>query len=156
MRNPIEDRGFSLVEVLVAMALLAVMVTGLAAVIVLAVRVGAGAEEQTMAATLAAQKLEELRSSLGGTVPTPAGSLQTDVPGYVEWLDHQGQPIGASLNPSAVYVRRWVVGPLPGTSDNGLLQVLVSSVVRDRSVAGGAVRRRHANEALLATFIGRR
>jgi type II secretory pathway pseudopilin PulG len=150
-RQPEPDWGFALAELLVAMALIAVAVAGLAALIVLAVRVAAGAHEQTRATILAAQKLEQLRVETAGTVPGAAGSLATSVPGYVDWLDRDGQP---AAGPSAVYVRRWAVGPVSGVPDVGLLQVLVSSVIRDRSAASPRVRQ--ANEALLVTFNGRR
>jgi type II secretory pathway pseudopilin PulG len=149
-----EERGFTLVEVLVAMLLLAGTLSALASLIVLAVRVAAGAREQTMTAVLAAQKIEELRSTLAGTVPTSGGSLDTSLPGYGDWLDGTGQ---SAASATAVYVRRWAVGPLPAASDVAVVQVLVSTVPRDRIVAsGGGPRSRHTNEALLVTFTGRR
>ena len=150
-----DERGFTLAEVLVAMVLLAGTLSALAALIVLAVRVAAGAHEQTTTAVLAAQKIEELRATLVGTVPAAGGSLGTSLPGYGDWLDNTGQP--AVVPASAVYVRRWMVGPAPGAPGVGVIQVLVSAVSRDRVVAaGGGSRTRHANEALLATFTGRR
>jgi hypothetical protein len=136
------------------MALVSVAVASTAALIVLAVRVAAGAETQTMAAVLAAQKMEMLRASLGGTVPAASGSIQTSLPGYADWLDAQGRPAGPF---GAVYVRRWMVGPAPGHSEIGLVLVLVSRVARDGPVAAaGGVRIRHRDEALVATLIGRR
>jgi len=148
------DRGFALAELLVAMALIAITVVGLASLILLAVRVAAGAREQTRATILATQKLEQLRLATAGTVPPAAGSLTTSLPGHADWLDVDGQP---ATTRSAVYIRRWMVGPVPGVSDVGMLQVLVSTVIRDRSGAGSGVPRiRQANEALLITFSGRR
>jgi len=154
MRGKGNDRGFALAELLVAMTLIATTVVGLASLILIAVRVAAGAREQTRATILATQKLEQLRLATAGTVPATAGSLATSLPGYADWLDVDGQPATAL---SAVYVRRWAVGPVPGVPDAGALQVLVSTVSRDRSAAGpGVPRVRQANEALLVTFSGRR
>ena len=108
-----------------------------------------------MATVLAAQKVETLRAALTGTVPAQAGSLQTSVSGFADWLDRAGQPTAGPTG--AVYVRRWVVGPAPGHSDLGLIQVLVSTVSHDRHIAAaGGSRTRHRDEALLATFVGRR
>lgn len=150
-----DERGFTLAEVLVATVLLAGTISALAALIVLAVRVAAGAHEQTTTAVLAAQKIEELRAAFAGTVPAAGGSLGTSLPGYGDWLDGIGQP--AAVPASAVYVRRWMVGPAPGAPGVGVIQVLVSTVSRDRVIAAaGGPRTRHANEALLATLTGRR
>ena len=150
-----DERGFTLAEVLVAMVLLAGTLSALAALIVLAVRVAAGAHEQTTTAVLAAQKIEELRAALAGTVPAAGGSLGTSLPGYGDWLDNTGQPALAPA--SAVYVRRWMVGPAPAAPGVGVIQVLVSTVSRDRVVtAAGGTRLRHPHEALLVTFTGRR
>ena len=148
-----DDGGVALAELLVAMALIAVTVAGLAVLVVLAVRVAAGAHEQTRATVLAAQKLEQLRAATMGTVPAAAGSLSTDVPGYADWLDSDGQP---ATGPSAVYVRRWTVGPVPAVPDVGMIQVLVSTVIRDRFAAGVSPRLRQTNEALLVSLTGRR
>jgi type II secretory pathway pseudopilin PulG len=145
--------GFALAEVLVAMVLIAVTVGGLATLIVLAVRVASGAQEQTRATMLAAQKVEQVRAAVSGTVPAAAGSLAVDVPGHVDWLDIDGQP---ATGPSAVFVRRWATLPVSGTPDVGMIQVLVSTISRDRVAGGGLPRTRQANEALLVTFIGRR
>ena len=146
------DNGFALADVLVAMALIAVAVASLAALVVLAVRVAAAAGEQTTATGLASQKLEQLRLETISTVPALAGSVGMDVPGYVDWLDIDGQPTGGQ---AAVYVRRWAVGPVPGVPGAGFLQVLVSTVIRDRqAAASGLPRLRHANETLLVTLSG--
>jgi len=148
------DDGFALAEVLVAMVLIAVAMTSAAGLVVLAVRVASAAGEQTSATVLATQKIEQLRAATMGTVPASSGSIGTDVPGSVDWLDIDGQPAGGQ---AAVYVRRWAVGPVPGVPGVGFFQVLVSTVVRDRAaVAGGLPRVRHANETVLVTFGGTR
>jgi prepilin-type N-terminal cleavage/methylation domain-containing protein len=151
---PNEDRGFTLVEVLAAMVLVALAVMNVANLIVLAVRVAWAAETETMSAVLASQKLEELRSVFAGTVPSVGGSLQVSLAGFSDDLDVAGRPASPA---SAVYVRRWATGPVAGTPDVGLLQVLVTTHVADRPIAAaGGARARHRNEALLATLTGRR
>ena len=144
------DGGFTLIEVLIAMALIAVVVVGLAGLITLAVRVAQGAREQTLASILAAQKLEQLRSTPGSSGPMPGGSLDTSLPGYADWLDERGQLAGGAG--VAVYVRRWAVAPAPSLSNVAVLSVLVSTVARDAQAPAGTPRARQANEALLLTL----
>ncbi len=151
-----DERGFTLPEVIIAMLLVSGTLSVLAGVVVLAIRVVSAAQEQTATAILAAQKVEELRASLTGTVPATGGALAISVPGFADWIDASGQ---ATAGPSsaAVYVRRWATGPAPGIPDMGVIQVLVSTVSRDRRLsAAGGPRARHENEALLVTFTGRR
>ncbi len=148
------EGGFGLAEVLVAMGLVAVAVAGLATLVTLAVRSAVGAHDQTRATILAAQKMEQLRAVTTATVPASAGSLATDVPGYVDWLTGDGQP---ALGAAAIYVRRWAVGPVAGQPNVGMLQVLVSTTTRDRAAAAaGPPRVRAPDEALLVTLTGRR
>jgi prepilin-type N-terminal cleavage/methylation domain-containing protein len=151
---PNEDRGFTLVEVLAAMVLVALAVMNVATLIVLAVRVAWAAETETMSTVLASQKLEELRSVLAGAVPSAGGSLQVSVAGFADELDVAGQPVSPA---SAVYVRRWAIGPVAGTPDVSVLQVLVTTKAADRPIAAaGGARTRHRDEALLTTLMGRR
>lgn len=151
---PNEDRGFTLVEVLAALVLVALATANAAALIVLAVRIAWAAETETMSAVLASQKLEELRSVLAGAVPSAGGSLQSSVAGFADDLDVAGRPASPA---SAVYVRRWAMGPVPGTPDVGLLHVLVTTRAADRPIAAaGGARTRHRDEALLTTLTGRR
>ena len=57
-----DDRGFSLIDALVASAILATGISGLAQLFVAASRTAVVAAQVTTAATLAAQKIEELRA----------------------------------------------------------------------------------------------
>ena len=153
VRNRSSD-GFTLIETLVAVALLAGLAAGLARVVVVAsraVRIGAADSVATFAAT---QKLEELRSlewsfdsrtgarvtdtttdlaqpgSRGGGVglrPSPAGAMEAALPGYVDYLDASGAWIGtgAEPQPGTVYVRRWAVATHESNQDLLVLQVAV-------------------------------
>ncbi len=161
--------GFSLVETLVATALLATAVVSLAQLAGLAARGNVRSRNTTYAAVLAAQKLEELRAlawhvdaqgvavsdlttdttvtpeaSEGGTglAPSPATALLNNTDGWVDYLDGEGRKLGGGLRPPAntAYVRRWVVQPLPESPDHALIiQVLVT---RDAGSREGRARRR--------------
>lgn len=90
-------RGVSLVEVLLAMSLLAAGVLGLAHLLAVAVGVNVASRHTTFATVLAAQKAEELLA--GG-----------DIAGSEDVIDG--------------FRRRWTVHSLPGSS-SGLLVVQV-------------------------------
>jgi type II secretory pathway pseudopilin PulG len=151
-----DARGFSIIEVLMATALMVAAVASLAQLFALSTTRNKSAKNTTFAAVLAQQKMEQLRSltwgfdalglpttdtttdttkfpeTAGGTglSPSPVNTLQQNVVGYVDYLDSKGQTLGgASVNPpgSAVYIRRWMVEPLPTNPNNTIvLQVLVT------------------------------
>ena len=177
-----DDRGFTLIEVMVAMILLAIMSLGVAGMFGTAIRATQAARSQTSTATLAEQKLEQLRSltwgfdtsgqnlpvtdtttnlSLDhptsdghGLDPSPADSLSTNTAGYVDYLDRHGAWVGTGTTPppTAMYIRRWNIQPLPTNPNSTLiLQVLVTPVIREANVSGVVNRVRYANDALVAT-----
>jgi Tfp pilus assembly protein PilV len=120
-------RGFSLVESIVAVGLLAVTLILLAHVVAVAVSTNAFARQATLAAIFAGDKLEQLRLSRDIDVS----------PVVSEFLDNQGETVcGGTACESAVYVRRWSVAPFGGVPDAYLLQV----VVRHRSSASREAR----------------
>jgi prepilin-type N-terminal cleavage/methylation domain-containing protein len=141
MRRGANSRGFSLLEVLFATTILTVAVISLAHVFAVAVRANAAARTSTVAALLAAQKMEQLRAlpwgfdaagapvsdtTTGGAglSPSPSGALDRDVNGYSDLLDASGRKVlhaGA-----AAFVRRWSVAPLPSHPDTLVLQVMVA------------------------------
>ena len=154
-------RGYALVEVMLACALLVAVAAGTAQAIPMAFRATLAARTHTTAAVLAAQKLEQLRSAAwrsdlvgaparwqavsdtssdlstdppgGGGIglsASPAGTLDANVPPYVDHLDGSGQWVGSQDSPpaGAVYTRRWSIRPLPGDPDNTMvIQVLVTT-----------------------------
>ncbi len=150
------DAGFSLLETVLAAGILASLAVGVAQVFAVSARGSDIARVQTLAAILAAQKMEQLRSltwahAPGGAAlsdtstdlssdpptdggfglrPAPAGSLDADVPLYVDYLGASGMRVAA--RDSAAYVRRWSIAPI--ASDPGNLLFLQ---VRVLIVAGG-------------------
>jgi len=178
-----KDAGFTIIEVLVALLLVAIMSAGVAELFTLSIRSTSAARNQTSTATAAAQKLEQLRAltwgfddsgtglpvsdtttdlsvqpattSGNGLNPSPDGTLETNTPGYVDYLDSAGQWMGTGATPpaGAVYIRRWSIKPLPTNPNNTLiLQVLVTTVRREMQAAAlGGTRRRMADDSLVAT-----
>ena len=106
--------GFSLVEVLVAVTVVAVGVVSLAQLLVVATGTARSARVRSMALLIAQQKLEELQGAPVLSDPSPAQALSTDTPPYVDRLATR----------DGVYTRRWSIDAIPGT-DAFVLQVLV-------------------------------
>jgi prepilin-type N-terminal cleavage/methylation domain-containing protein len=149
------QRGFSLVEVLFALVVLSVAVSGLAHLLTVAAYTNARARATTYAAVLAQQKIEQLRGLAyafdpgGGAVTdvdtditaqpelpgggaglqsSPPGTLAANTVGYVDYLDASGASLGGAAAvppPGTTYIRRWSVEPLPSTANTMVLQVLV-------------------------------
>jgi prepilin-type N-terminal cleavage/methylation domain-containing protein len=161
------EAGFTIVEVLVALTLIACSAIGVAQLFHVAVASTRAARHQTSTSTLAVQKLEQLRalrwvwaSETGlpdqdastdlstdpatdtgvGLTPSPAGTLAANVPGYVDYLDARGSWVGTGAIPPgpAMYIRRWSIDPLPADPGNTLLlQVLVTTIRRASQAAPG-------------------
>jgi len=162
------EKGFSLVEVLLATTLLTVAIASLAQLFAISTRANTNARLTTFTTVLAQQKMEQLRSltwgfdSQGlpltdtstnitaaveaptggkGLTPSPVGALGENTDGYCDFLDGNGQSLGGGTTPpaNAIYVRRWTVEPLPTNPNNTLvLQVLVARN-RSRNAADQAV-----------------
>ena len=148
--------GFSLVETMVATALLATAVVTLAQLFVLSTKTNVASHNTTYAAVLAEQKMEELRAlawgydtqglpisdtatdttvtpmtTSGGTglQPSTSTALQENTSGYVDFIDAFGNKLGTGANPpqNANYTRRWSITALPTNPNNTLvIQVLVT------------------------------
>ena len=145
------SRGFSLVEVLVAMGLLTVVSLGVAQLFALSTRANVVAKGATSTTAMAEQKLEQLRGLTWGfdlagqglplsdtttnlTVtpptndgsglnPSPSDSLEQNTTGFVDFLDGSGNWVGTGSTPpaTAVYIRRWSIQPLPTNPNNTLV-----------------------------------
>jgi len=175
------EAGFSLIEVLFAMVILMIAALGLAQMFAVAIQRNAGARHQTSTTVLGVQKMEQLRAltwgfdpinpgmpisdvstdlasdppggSGKGLNPSPTNSLDVNTQGYVDFLDKHGQWVGTGSTPppTAQYIRRWSIQPLPTNPNNTLvLQVLVTPVYREQQQAGGT-RTRQADDTLLTT-----
>lgn len=169
------SRGFSLVEVMFSMAILMAIALGVVQLFATATKSNLNAKGQTSTVTLAVQKMEQLRgltwgfdlTGLGlplsdtttnlaqdpptndgrGLNPSPAGTLDANTDGYVDYLDQFGAWVGTGAMPpaTAYYIRRWSIEPLPTNPNNTLiLQVMVTTVATEqaRQAAGGAGSRR--------------
>ncbi|MGE5835098.1 MAG: type IV pilus modification PilV family protein [Acidobacteriota bacterium] len=177
-----DQAGFTLVELLVALSLLTIVAAGIAQLFAVTVRDARAARDQTMTMMLAMQKMEQLRGltwrvdSAGGAVSdlttdlsrsppdasgsglgaSPAGTLDTNTAGFVDFLDSNGRWVGTGTGPppAATYLRRWSIEPLPSDPGNSLLlRVLVTTRIRDAgATAAGQARFRRADEALLVTI----
>jgi prepilin-type N-terminal cleavage/methylation domain-containing protein len=160
--------GFSLVETLVAVAILASGLTALAQLVTIAVGNNARSRSTSVASMLAADKIEQFRALVfgfdglglrltdlstdtavvpeqarGGTglSPSPAGSLLSDVAGYCDFADADGRPLsstGGAAPPGAVYVRRWAIRPLPASPDDVLVIQVFVTARADRALTGTA------------------
>jgi hypothetical protein len=124
------QRGFSLVEAVIAVSLVVVALVPLAQLVATGVRNGLMARTRTTATMLAEQKMEELRA-LPWAVLAAGG-------GAVDYLDGAGAPLCPGAKQpceGTVYVRRWSAAL--STFNNGvlLLQVEVTSVGESRGAA---------------------
>jgi prepilin-type N-terminal cleavage/methylation domain-containing protein len=145
------ESGFSLVETLVATAILATVSLGVAQMFIYAATETRGGKIETSATTMAEQKLEQLRSltwgydteGLGlplsdtttnlakdtpdatgtGLNPSPAFALDRNTTGFVDFLDINGGYLGTgSTSPAnTAYIRRWSIEPLPTNPNNTLI-----------------------------------
>jgi prepilin-type N-terminal cleavage/methylation domain-containing protein len=117
------DRGFALLEVIVAAALLVVLAAGVSRIVAAAVREGHASRLRAVATVAAADKIEELRSL---TV--------AEVIGGADYLDATGASIGSGVAPpSAVYSRQWTVQPLDGDPD--IVSLRVDVFARDAALS---------------------
>lgn len=163
-RHGFGAQGFSLAEVLVSMGLLTAVSIGVAQLFAVAGKANLVAKGVTSTTAMAEQKMEQLRAltwgyatdgtglpvsdsrtnlsvepanqSGSGLNPSPSGSLERNTPGFCDFLDASGVWVGTGTNPppTAVYVRRWAITPLPTNPNNTLiLQVLVTPIVNEAS-----------------------
>ena len=94
-----------------------------------------------------------------GLSSSPAGALLRNTAGYCDYLDKHGVWVGNGGSPptAAVFIRRWSVARLPWSpSDSLVLQVLVTTVVRDRQASPSPPRRRLAGDAMVVTVLTRK
>lgn len=174
------QRGFSLVETLVASVILATTLVSLAELIGMAVKSNASARTSTVATVLAAQKLEQLRAltfgfnarggpitdtttetgvsppqPTGGTGLTPStvNTLVTSVDGYVDYLDGDGRVVGrgTAIPPGTVYIRRWMITPVPANPETTLIVQVFVTQRKDRAVVNSQRLTQMPGEARLVT-----
>ena len=121
MRDSTRDEGFSLIETLIACALLATALLSVGHLSTAAVTMLMDARSRTEATMLAVSKLEELRSS---AAPVAGGDT----------VDARGQPPQGAV--SRLFERRWSVAAV--SPDARILTVGVTPA--PRGIAGREVR----------------
>jgi prepilin-type N-terminal cleavage/methylation domain-containing protein len=142
--------GFTLVEVLMALLLLAGVLLSWATVSMVSERTAERAHETALATALASQKLEQLRALAMGAAPdgstlddiasdvaawppapsggaglalSPAGALASNTAGFVDYLDSAGAWVGkGSVAPAAgTFARRWSIEPADPSAPDTLV-----------------------------------
>lgn len=123
-------RGFTLVETLVATAILVTALAGIAQLFVLGSHLTRQAGASGMALVAAQDKLESLlgqaftyddtgeEATDSALEPSPEWSLSEDVEPYVDWLDESGQP--QAEPDDAVLIRRWRISSLGATTPDAI------------------------------------
>lgn len=124
MKSRNNDRGFTLVEVVVAMLVFTVGIVALAQLMAVTMRMQAHGRNQTSAVRLAQDKLDQLMSLNFTTSPavqiTGSDSLSADVENYFD-------------NDVDGYTRRWLVVAGPdGNADLRQITIRVVPDVQDR------------------------
>jgi prepilin-type N-terminal cleavage/methylation domain-containing protein len=158
----LDDRGFTLTEVLVAMLILMSGAMAAAGLFTVAAASARTARVETQTTVLAAAKMEQLQSLAwgydDGGAPvsdmstdlsvepatnggpglrvSPVDALDRNCPGYVDYLDAGGRWVGSGPVPlpEASYLRRWSIQPLAQYPNEVLvMRVLVTTVARGAS-----------------------
>jgi prepilin-type N-terminal cleavage/methylation domain-containing protein len=158
-----DDAGFTLIEALAAVVLVAIAATTVAQLVAVAMRAGSASGQALVAQQVARERMEQLKAlawTSDGVVPvsdwstdlsvTPAAptgggglgespphTLTTNIRGYCDFVDASGRWLSNETNPpvGAAWVRRWSIEPIAALSDTLLLQVVV---VPTRSVSASA------------------
>jgi hypothetical protein len=124
--------GTTLAEAVVAIGLLAGAVVLLAGLSHLAVRSATLARERSLAGIWAVQKMEALCRDVRPLSTSPGDALDSDSPGFVEYLDARGN---VTAGEGAMFVRRWSVTAMTPAAD--LLAIQVDAAVCRREPGSG-------------------
>jgi|CXWL01.1.fsa_nt_gi prepilin-type N-terminal cleavage/methylation domain-containing protein len=130
--------GFTLVEVLVAIALFSSGLALVTQLVVLVSRSTVASRDMSYASALASQKLSQLATvAVVGLTPSPPDAWMRTA-GNVEYLDSAGGVLSASASPpnSAVYIRRWSVTPLTGDVTGGVVLQVSAGRLRRQPLGG--------------------
>ena len=120
-----DEQGFSLLDVLVASAILAVGLLSLAQLLAMTVAANASARRATYAVLLAAQKIEDLHA-------VPWEWLEGNTGESADVLDRAGTTLQGPPG-AAAYTRRWSVDPLPVDPTNTLVIQVIVGTPRDEA-----------------------
>ena len=139
-----QARGFTLIEVLIALGILVLAALGTAQLLGAAAVAVRDARVHAVAATAAAQRMEQLLAlewGAPGLAISPAGALDDNVDGCVDYLDADGQVLGAGpmVPAGAAFVRRWSIDVGAGERPEArVLRVVTRSLAADLAGARGA------------------
>jgi prepilin-type N-terminal cleavage/methylation domain-containing protein len=164
--NREEERGFSLIEVMIAILILTVGLLSLAQMMLVATNSNALSGRMTASAALAKEQLELLKAAPFYTNPADisvgsinsmlqvGGALDSDQSGagqdYFQYYDPDGQPLAANGPAGAAYVVRWQVEQVVPPLGNGTLPLsMVRITVR---CAGLGAAYQVVGDAILTTF----
>lgn len=157
------QRGFSLVEVVIALGILTGVSLGVAQLFAASTNANRVARDRTSTIAMAEQKMEQLRSldwgfdlqgqglpvsdtttnlavyphtnNGSGLNPSPSDTLLRNTPGFVDYLDANGAWAGTGEQPTAgaVYIRRWAIVPLPTNPNNTLILQVLVTSAADEA-----------------------
>lgn len=134
--------GFSLIETLVASALVASVLIGLAHLIAVGAHQSLRSRRAATAVALVQSKLEELRNvtwtydhnnmSVSGEALTtsPASSLTEDMPGYVDYVSSHGEVVALDGPDLPDLARRWSIAMFEPSDPDTLILHVCGYVVR--------------------------
>jgi len=118
------ERGTTLIEAVIAIGILAGAVVSLAGLSSMAIRTNTLARERSLATVYSLQKLEELCRDARRLSTSPGDALESDTPGFIEYLDRHGHVVGATAG--VVFVRRWAVAEMSADANLLVIQVEVA------------------------------
>jgi prepilin-type N-terminal cleavage/methylation domain-containing protein len=110
------QRGFTLVEVLVATAILVTIAAGSAQLFAIAIRHGVAARQQLAMSVAASRKIDELAESVArnGVPAAPMGALDRSVGGFSD----------VTIECGATLERRWLIAPVTSYSATAVVIVI--------------------------------
>ena len=118
------QRGFSLIETILATSLIAVALVSLAQFVAASSHTGAVARARAATTLMAEQKMEQIRA-------LPWATLASTSDAVIDYLDasgHERCPQAMTPCGDAVYIRRWSATPAPSMAGVLIIQVDVESV----------------------------
>lgn len=120
IRRRDDARGFSLLEAIVALGILAGALATLLQLFAMATRANASSRYSSLATLAASAKMEELRRLPPPFAASPPDALSKNAAGFCDLLDRNGARVAGCTAPGdrAAFVRRWSVAPLAGGPGN--------------------------------------
>lgn len=140
-----DGAGFSLIETLIAAALVASILIGLAHLIAVGAHQSLRSRRAATAVALVQSKLEELRSVTWGydqsgtpvsgaaLATSPSSSLTEDTPGYVDYVNPHGEVVAWADADLPDLARRWSIAMFEASDPDTLVLHVCGYIVRGRA-----------------------